>query len=43
MPLLPIDKAVEAWGSVTLTWLVVFNGGHTLKQIAPLIGFGRRR
>lgn len=43
VPLLPIDKAVEAWGSVTLTWLVVFNGGHTLKEIAPSIGFGRKR
>lgn len=42
-PLMPIDKIVEAWGSVMLTWLVVFNGGHTLKEIAPSIGFGRRR
>lgn len=41
-PLMPIDKIVEAWGSVTLTWLVVFNGGHTLKEIAPSIGFRRR-
>jgi hypothetical protein len=42
-PLLPIKDVVEAWGSVTMTWLVVFNGGHTLKEVAPSIGFGRRR
>ena len=42
-PLLPFRDAVEAWGSVTMTWLLVFNGGHTLKEIAPAIGFGRKR
>lgn len=41
-PLLPIDKMVEAWGSVTMTWLVIYNGGHTLKEVAPAIGFGRK-
>ncbi|KFC63964.1 hypothetical protein FG93_05474 [Bosea sp. LC85] len=41
-PLLPLPEMVSAWGSVTLTWLAVFNGGHTLKEIAPTLGFGRR-
>jgi hypothetical protein len=41
-PLLAISEMVSAWGSVTLTWLAVFNGGHTLKEIAPAIGFGRK-
>lgn len=43
MPMLPVADIVTAWGSVTLTWLAVFNGGHTLKEIAPSIGFGRKR
>lgn len=41
-PLLPMAEVVTAWGSVTLTWLAVFNGGHTLKEIAPIVGFGRK-
>lgn len=41
-PLAPMTEILSAWGSVTLTWLAVFNGGHTLKEIAPLIGFGRK-
>ncbi|SEG61112.1 hypothetical protein [Bosea lathyri] len=43
VPMLPMADIVSAWGSVTLTWLAVFNGGHTLKEIAPSIGFGRKR
>lgn len=43
VPMLPMKDIVEAWGTVTLTWLAVFNGGHTLKEIAPQLGFGRRR
>lgn len=42
-PMLPMVDIVSAWGSVTLTWLAVFNGGHTLKEIAPTLGFGRRK
>lgn len=42
VPMLPMTDIVSAWGSVTLTWLAVFNGGHTLKEIAPAIGFGKR-
>lgn len=42
-PMLPMTDIVTAWGSVTLTWLAVFNGGHTLKEIAPMIGFRRAR
>lgn len=41
-PLIPIKDIVEAWGSVTLTWLAVFNGGHTLKEIAPMLKLGRK-
>jgi hypothetical protein len=40
-PLLPMTDIVTAWGSVTLAWLTVFNGGHVLKEIAPSLGFGR--
>lgn len=43
VPMLPMADIVSAWGSVTLTWLAVFNGGHTLKEIAPSLGFGRKR
>lgn len=43
VPMLPMADIVSAWGSVTMTWLAVFNGGHTLKEIAPSLGFGRRR
>lgn len=43
VPMLPMAEIVSAWGSVTLTWLAVFNGGHTLKEIAPSIGFGKKR
>lgn len=42
-PLIPMTDVVTAWGGVTMTWLAVFNGGHTLKEVAPLIGFGRRK
>lgn len=42
VPLMPIKDIVETWGSVTMTWLVIYNGGHTLKEVAPSIGFGRR-
>lgn len=37
--LMPVPDVVAAWGTVTMTWLVVFNGGHVLKEIAPTIGF----
>lgn len=42
-PLIPLSDLIGNWGSVTLAWLAVFNGGHTLKEIAPSIGFGRKR
>lgn len=41
-PLVKLEDIISTWGSVTMTWLVVFNGGHTLKEVAPSIGFGRR-
>lgn len=41
-PLIPISEVIGWWGSITMTWLAVFNGGHTLKEIAPMLKFGRR-
>lgn len=41
-PLMPLTDLAGLWGSVTMTWLAVFNGGHTLKEIAPMLKFGRR-
>lgn len=41
-PLVSLTDIIAAWGSVTMTWLAVFNGGHTLKEIAPMLKFGRR-
>ena len=41
-PLVSLTDIITAWGSVTMTWLAVFNGGHTLKEIAPMLKFGRR-
>lgn len=38
----PLKDVIETWSSVTLFWFAVYNGGHTLKAIAPAIGFGRR-
>jgi hypothetical protein len=42
-PLVSLTDIIAAWGSVTMTWLAVFNGGHTLKEIAPMLKFGRGR
>ncbi|QEL26166.1 hypothetical protein FQV39_28815 [Bosea sp. F3-2] len=42
-PLMPLSDLINNWGSVTLAWLAVFNGGHTIKEIAPHLGFGRKR
>lgn len=41
-PLIPMTEVIGWWGSITMTWLAVFNGGHTLKEIAPMLKFGRR-
>lgn len=41
-PMVSLADVIAAWGSVTMTWLAVFNGGHTLKEIAPVLRFGRR-
>lgn len=41
-PMVSLTDIIGAWGSVTMTWLAVFNGGHTLKEIAPMLKFGRR-
>jgi len=38
----PLKDVIETWGSVTLVWFAVYNGGHTLKAIVPSLGFGRR-
>ena len=37
----PLKDVIETWGSVTMLWFAVYNGGHTLKAIAPALGFGR--
>jgi hypothetical protein len=42
VPLVKLEDVISTWGSVTMAWLVVFNGGHTLKEVAPAIGFGKR-
>lgn len=31
--LLPMTELVGTWGSVTMAWLVVYNGGHTIKEV----------
>lgn len=31
--LMPIGDLVSTWGSVTMAWLVVYNGGHTIKEV----------
>lgn len=38
-PLLPLPDLVASWGSVTMVWVLAFNGGHTAKEIASTIKF----
>lgn len=38
---MPVGDVVTAWGSVTWVWLLVFHGGHTIKEVAPMLRFGR--
>ncbi len=30
-----VADIVTAWGGVTWVWMIVFHGGHTLKEVAP--------
>ncbi len=42
-PTMAVGEVVTAWGGVTWVWLIVFHGGHTIKEVAPaLFGGGRR-
>lgn len=36
-PLMGVGDVVTAWGGVTWVWMIVFNGGHTLKEVAPTL------
>lgn len=41
-PLVPIVDLVSAWGTVTMVWMIVYHGGHTAKEVLPMLKFGRR-
>jgi len=32
-PLMPLPDLVGAWTTVTLVWMAVYNGGHTVKEV----------
>ncbi len=32
-PLMPLGELVSAWLSVTTIWMIVFHGGHTVKEV----------
>jgi hypothetical protein len=40
---MPVTDIVTAWGSVTWVWMLVFHGGHTIKEVAPAIMAGFRK
>lgn len=42
-PLVPITDLIGAWGTVTTVWMLVFHGGHTVKEVLPSLKFGRGR
>lgn len=41
--LVPLTELIGAWGTVTTVWLIVFHGGHTVKEVLPALKFGRGR
>ncbi len=43
-PLMPLTDLVTTWGSVTLVWMAVYNGGHTVKEMVSsgAFRFGKR-
>ncbi|MBN8942234.1 MAG: hypothetical protein J0H01_22200 [Rhizobiales bacterium] len=41
--LVPLTDLIGAWGTVTTVWLIVFHGGHTVKEVLPALKFGRGR
>ncbi|MGL4291483.1 MAG: hypothetical protein ACRCVA_34350 [Phreatobacter sp.] len=41
--LVPLTDLISAWGTVTTVWLIVFHGGHTVKEVLPALKFGRGR
>lgn len=40
--LLSMDALVSTWGSVTMAWLLVYNGGHTIKEVVSSGAFNWR-
>jgi hypothetical protein len=42
-PLVPLTDVIGAWGTVTTVWLIVFHGGHTIKEVLPALKFGKGR
>ncbi|QCI66920.1 hypothetical protein [Phreatobacter stygius] len=42
-PLVPLTELIGAWGTVTTVWLIVFHGGHTVKEVLPALKFGKAR
>ncbi|PTM61928.1 hypothetical protein [Phreatobacter oligotrophus] len=42
-PLVGFGDMLTAWGTVTTVWMIVFHGGHTMKEVLPALRFGRPR
>jgi len=40
--MMPIGELVGVWGSVTMTWMAVYNGGHTVKSLVERGAFNWR-
>jgi hypothetical protein len=32
-PLIPLGDMISAWSTVTMIWMIVFHGGHTVKEV----------
>lgn len=42
-PLVGFAEMLTAWGTVTTVWMIVFHGGHTMKEVLPALRFGKLR
>jgi hypothetical protein len=42
-PLVGFGEMLTAWGTVTTVWMIVFHGGHTIKEVLPALRFGKAR
>lgn len=42
-PLVGFGEMLTAWGTVTTVWMIVFHGGHTVKEALPALRFGKAR